>query len=225
MTLMWGDIYRRTDAVVRDPRTTADEVATVRRWLEGTAPVSEALDAGCGEGHHLFPLRVDGWKVRGADLFQPRCLGSDLGIFTESSLDRLPFTGGRFSHVYCLNNTAFFSGGEAVVRVLAEFRRVLAPGGRLLLHQSSIGAVESMLLDGPKTMRFNGSCAFTETDSYDPALQRLRIERALEGKTGVCEIQLYDFDDWEGLLAENGFKHDRTDGHDEAMVWVYATKI
>ena len=108
---------------------------------------SIVLDAGCGIGGSSrllaehFGYRVEGIDLAGdfidtAVLLTQWC-GLDGGIrFRRGSVLDLPFEGGCFDAVLCqhiLMNIEDKSGA------LAEFHRVLQPGGRLLLHEITRG--------------------------------------------------------------------------------------
>jgi arsenite methyltransferase len=109
-------------------------------------PGEHVLDLGCGSGVHsrLIASRVSpGGLVVGVDaepeaIELARKLSEDEGAppaltFQVADAHRLPFENDSFDAVICISVLAFC---EDPLRVLADVRRVLRPGGRLLLVNS-----------------------------------------------------------------------------------------
>jgi SAM-dependent methyltransferase len=104
------------------------------------------LDIGCGPGHVTRYLKERGVDAAGMDLSQAmvnaaRRLNPDIE-FTAGDMRRLPAASGSLAAI-----TAFYSiihvGREEIPGVLAEFRRALAPQGRLLISlHGGTGAIE-----------------------------------------------------------------------------------
>lgn len=112
----------------------------------------KALDLGCGKGHNGVLLKLLGYDVQGIDL--PLTLGEQLGIETKywqrdlwkdlrerygvqlnfGSGAQLPFPAGHFDLVLTYAVLEHVEPQSAVVSVLAEIKRVLKPGGVLLIY-------------------------------------------------------------------------------------------
>jgi ubiquinone/menaquinone biosynthesis C-methylase UbiE len=120
-----------------------------RRYTEKTLPVLQraaavrsgerVLDLACGTG--TLAARLDGsvpdLRLVGVDLSPAMVerarqkLGTRPGLrFERADAHDLPFDGASFDAVLCANTFHYFS---APATVLAEARRVLRPGGRLVL--------------------------------------------------------------------------------------------
>ena len=110
--------------------------------LEGDGGV---LDAGCGTGHWLealartgvAPERLHGVDIR-ADLLPRRP-----GLPTEIEVRRadvrdLPYPDGSFGLVLLFTTLSSLASREDVLRALREARRVLAPGGRVLIYEPRV---------------------------------------------------------------------------------------
>ncbi|WP_419995258.1 class I SAM-dependent methyltransferase [Streptomyces boninensis] len=113
------------------------EQPVVQRVLDGL-PVGRALDAACGTGRHTAHLHRLGHDVTGVDaspemLAQARRrLPAEIGL-CRADLARLPLATDSVDTVVCaLALTHVAELGE----VLAEFARVLRPGGHLVLSDA-----------------------------------------------------------------------------------------
>jgi SAM-dependent methyltransferase len=100
------------------------------------------LDCACGIGTQAIGLALRGHRVIGTDLSVRAAARAGreaarwgLNLPTAGAdMRRLPFPGGRFDAVVCADNALPHLLTEPDVRAaLAEMRRVLRPGGRLLL--------------------------------------------------------------------------------------------
>lgn len=107
-------------------------------WAMGRAnlkPGSRVLDAGCGAS--IFPVYLAkiGQQVTGLDLHVPLGLNEahDVAVnYCEGQLTELPFEDASFDNIFCISVIEHL-GHEGAPAALAEMRRVLKPGGRLLV--------------------------------------------------------------------------------------------
>ena len=119
-----------------------------RSFLRGEARAGDrALDLGCGDGAFTAVLAQAGAEVIGADVAQAAL---DRASTRDPELDLrlipidgpLPFEDGRFDLVW---SSEVIEHVADTARWLSEVRRVLAPGGRLLLTTPSHGRVRLAL--------------------------------------------------------------------------------
>jgi ubiquinone/menaquinone biosynthesis C-methylase UbiE len=117
-----------------------DEVQAVGTML-GCGPGSAIFDAGCGTGQWGVALTLVGYEVRGIDISpgmvaaaQDRAaqhgLGTELASFQVGDLDATGYPDASFDGIMCRLVLDFVPSPGLV---LAEFRRILRPGGRLVL--------------------------------------------------------------------------------------------
>jgi SAM-dependent methyltransferase len=125
-------------------------LASTRRLLESARLPSGAriLDAGCGLGASArlaaseFGLVVDACDVSGSAIRRARALADGAGgaiQFVEASVLRLPYGDGRFAGVLAECVLSMTSKPPA----LAELRRVMAPGGAMLV--TDVTATEAVV--------------------------------------------------------------------------------
>jgi ubiquinone/menaquinone biosynthesis C-methylase UbiE len=106
--------------------------------LAGDVTGHRVLDAGCGSGPILADLRDRGAVVTGFDssagmLEQARRrLGADADLFLADLADPLPFPDGTFDDVVVSQALHYLADWGPT---LTEFRRVLKPGGRLIVSE------------------------------------------------------------------------------------------
>jgi SAM-dependent methyltransferase len=103
--------------------------------LAGDVAGRRILDAGCGAGPLSAALRDRGAVVTGIDASEGmlnlarRRLGGDVALHRIDLSDRLPFADGAFDDVVASLVLHYLEDWEPT---LAELRRVLRPGGRLI---------------------------------------------------------------------------------------------
>ncbi|MGW7435341.1 class I SAM-dependent methyltransferase [Streptomyces sp. NPDC054849] len=103
--------------------------------LAGDVAGRRILDAGCGSGPLTAALRDRGAVVTGIDVsagmlaLARRRLGDDVALHVVDLCDRLPFDDGAFDDVVASLVLHYL---EDWGPTLAEMRRVLRPGGRLM---------------------------------------------------------------------------------------------
>ncbi|MCX5139546.1 class I SAM-dependent methyltransferase [Streptomyces sp. NBC_00338] len=102
----------------------------------------DVLDCACGIGTQALGLAARGHRVTGSDLSpvaaaraakEAAARGLDLRV-TAADMTRLPYRDGSFDVVVCADNSLpHLLTPQAVLAALGEMRRVLRPGGVLLL--------------------------------------------------------------------------------------------
>lgn len=105
-------------------------------------PGMSVLDAGCGRGEVLLACARLGAGVAGIDYSQAAVEISretlapiDGADIRQGSVDALPWPDASFDRILCGDVIEHLDPDQALI-ALQEFRRVLAPGGMLLVHTS-----------------------------------------------------------------------------------------
>jgi SAM-dependent methyltransferase len=136
----WRELLRRMDELVA-----GDDLSYLhpsKRWeypwaLEraALAPGSLVLDAGCGGSIFPIYLAASGMATTAFDLQPPPRLDRFHNVFVEyirGDLTALPLADSIFDAVFCISVIEHLEDNRAGM-ALDELRRVLRPGGRLLL--------------------------------------------------------------------------------------------
>lgn len=103
-------------------------------WL---GEIGTAVDIGCGLGTEVSYLTAEGWNAIGIDLSRP-ALDNGKGMhdnvtFIQANVLSLPFRDGSFN--LALDRGCFhYLDPMQWAKYVAEARRVLRPGGRMLLR-------------------------------------------------------------------------------------------
>lgn len=133
-------VLERLDALTA--REDVSYLHTGKRWeypwaLERAElePGSRVLDAGAGDS--IFPVHLahEGHEVTAVDLEFAGTLGELHGVpvrYVRGDLCALPFDDAAFDRVFCISVIEHLPD-ERVDAAMRELRRVLRPGGRLLL--------------------------------------------------------------------------------------------
>ena len=135
--------YLRTDGdVVDDPEITAAEIDAFLAMLEAT-PESRILDLCCGQGRHTLELARRGFKhLTGVDrshylIARAKRVFRQQGfqaVLREGDARKLRFPSDSFDIVYIAGNSfGYFETIDDDIAVLREIRRLLKPGGQLLI--------------------------------------------------------------------------------------------
>lgn len=131
---MSEDIFWRAHTGLPREAPGSSETTELLLRLSGITP-RRILDLGCGTGASAIPLeRLTGAEVTGVDLHQPfldALAGSGVHA-VRASMDDLPFADGEFDLVWA-EGSAYVIGFD---RALSLWRRLLAPGGALVLTEA-----------------------------------------------------------------------------------------
>jgi ubiquinone/menaquinone biosynthesis C-methylase UbiE len=207
--------YLRTVLAEKSPAASAAEARGAAR-LAGCPPGALILDAGCGNGRHALPLAAAGYRVVALDRASVLLAagrraagGAPWPQFVHGSYAMLPFDSGEFEAVLCLGTGLGYLGEEADRAALREFRRVLAPGRRLVLETLHRGEIGSRLSEHEERPLASGAVLRFERH-FDGVRGVLRETQRLEDGRGDSsprsyELRVYEADELRRMLERAGF--------------------
>ncbi|HET7217522.1 MAG TPA: class I SAM-dependent methyltransferase [Vicinamibacterales bacterium] len=130
-----GDYHREPDPSWDYYPTYIAKLEAVRRWLDRLPPSTHVLDAGCGEG-----ILVSEYASRLA------IEGLDANYTSEhvraGSVTALPYDDSSFDRALCLDVLEHLPYDDQQ-RALSELRRVLRPGGEVLISVPNLAHLQS----------------------------------------------------------------------------------
>ncbi len=183
------------------PERDRQEVARLIEVL-GLPSGARILDVPCGQGRHAHLLAEAGFDVDGLDysadlLARARQRGTSSRLrYRRGDMRTLPpaWTGRFDAVVNLFTSFGFFTEPSDDRRVLAEFSRVLAPGGLLVWHGASRDGVMARFLARDWWQTTNGTLVAQER-SYDALSGILSVNTVWAGDTQRGErthrIRLY----------------------------------
>ncbi len=141
--LIFNANYLRTDGdVVEDAKITKDEIDLFVAALD-LPKNAQVLDLCCGQGRHSLELASRGYtQVIGLDrshylINRARKLNKQAGLnvqFREGDARKMRFKNGSFDAVMIVGNSfGYFESAKDDKGVLEEVKRILKPGGKLLI--------------------------------------------------------------------------------------------
>jgi ubiquinone/menaquinone biosynthesis C-methylase UbiE len=134
---LFDEAYLELYGPREDPALTEEE-ALGAASLAGVEAPAEILDCPCGFGRHAAVLAAAGFRVMGADrsqvlLDEARRRGAEFDL-VQADYRELPFPDASFDAVLNLFSALGYVGEEGDAQALAEFRRVLRPGRKLVIE-------------------------------------------------------------------------------------------
>ena len=140
----WDELFDESYGLLYGPFLTEEGAragAVGAANLAGVRPGDEILDCPCGFARHALVLSEMGYRVTGADRSavqlaegERRREAARWPRLVRADYRELPFPEASFDAVLCLFTSLGYLEREGDVRVLSEFRRVLRPGGALIVE-------------------------------------------------------------------------------------------
>jgi ubiquinone/menaquinone biosynthesis C-methylase UbiE len=192
------------------------EQALAAARLAGIEPGAEVLDCPCGFGRHALPLAEAGYRVTGLDR-SPTQLAeaerrrgpADWPRLVRGDYRALPFQDASFDATLTLFSSLGYLERDEDVGVLRELRRVLRPGGALIVetaHRDALaraGTRESW-------QRLPDDSFHLEERTFDWAAGTIEAYRVIVSPDGErverpYVLRIYSAKEWVEMLREAGF--------------------
>jgi SAM-dependent methyltransferase len=179
-------------------------------------PPADVLDAPCGYGRHSLVLAEAGYRVTGADRSpvllaeaRRRSGGAERPLWVQADHRTLPFEDASFDAVLCLFSSLGYRGEEGDRASLREFRRVLRPGGAVVLETQHRDRVMAIFRAGDWADLGDGALKL-ESRRFDPVAGEMEVDHVfIDGdgrRHGVTyRMRCYTATELARLVAEAGF--------------------
>jgi SAM-dependent methyltransferase len=219
---LFSDFYLRAFAdEARDAEAREQALAAAR--LSGCRDDGDLLDVPCGFGRHSVPLARAGYRVVGVDRSQAlidearrRGGGEQWPKLVRADYRELPLGDESFDAALNLFSSLGYLGDEGDTKVLAEIRRVLRPGGRLVVEIMHRDALVLRFRDTGWHMVGEGRLLL-EQRTFDPAAgvaqtTQTLVEPSGERDSRTFSLRVYTATELTAMLARAGFEESRCYG-------------
>lgn len=212
-----------------DERTRAEALGAAA--LAGLEQGAEILDCPCGFARHSLVLTGAGYEVTGLDRSETllaeaerRRGDADHPRLVRGDYRELPFADASFDAVFCLFSALGYLERDEDVGVLREFRRVLRPGGALIVETMHRDGLARFSRASPHRTwdRLPDDALFLhehETDWLAGTMSALHLVVTAAGERIERRFvhRLYSMKEWAEMLRDAGFAEvDAFGGWDEA---------
>src|SRR4051812_8519918 len=218
----FSDFYLRAFADdERDAVATSQALAAAR--LAGCPDGGDLLDVPCGFGRHSVALAAAGFRVVGVDRSETllaearrRAGGGRWPKLAAADYRQLPFGDASFDAALNLSTSLGYLGDAEDTRVLAEIRRVLRPGGRLVLETEHRDRFVGEFREQDWRLLGEGRLLL-EQRTFDPAAGVAQLTQTLVDSTGARDtrtssVRIYAATELLAMLRAAGFAEARCYG-------------
>jgi ubiquinone/menaquinone biosynthesis C-methylase UbiE len=218
----WDSVFDETYLQTYLHQTDSDrsrQEALAATELAGVEPGAEILDCPCGFGRHAIPLAEASYRITGCDRSESQLVEAERrrGTAEWPKLVRgdyrtLPFEDASFDAVLNLFSSLGYLERDEDVGVLREFRRVLRPGGALVLetaHRDGFARFAQPVARRTWDRLPDGSL-YLEERTPDWSAGTVETYRLIVSPTGErverpYVLHVYAAKEWLELLREAGF--------------------
>jgi SAM-dependent methyltransferase len=230
----FSDFYLRAYSGIGRAEAEAQALAAAR--LSGCPDGGELLDVPCGFGRHAVPLARAGYRVTGVDRSEPllaearrRAGGERRPKLVRADYRELPFRDGSFDAALNLFSSLGYLGDEEDTRALAEIRRVLRPGARLVVELMHRDLLVREFRDHDWQAMGEGRLLL-EQRIFDAAAGLAQVTQTLiEGGGGrdsrSYSIRVYSATELLAMLSRAGFSDARCHGDLEGAPFTTGTRL
>jgi ubiquinone/menaquinone biosynthesis C-methylase UbiE len=211
----FNDVYARTHSANYSPEVSERESLYFLR-LAGVKPGDRILDCPCGFGRHAPVLKREGYSVVAVDRSvdqlaeaRRRTTPQDMPEYIQGDYRALDFPDDSFDAVACLAMSLGFLDEKGDVLVLAEFKRLLRPGARLVLE---VGHRDSYIytFQQKTEIRLADGALYVKERHWDPRESRVYTTHTLVEESGETNTwknahRIRDIGTWEHMLRLAGF--------------------
>jgi ubiquinone/menaquinone biosynthesis C-methylase UbiE len=192
------------------------EQALAAAALAELEPGATVLDCPCGFGRHAIPLAEVGYLVTGLDRSESQLAeaerrrgDAEWPRLLRGDYRELPFEDASFDAVLTLFSSLGYLERDEDVGVLRELRRVLRPGGALIVETAHRDAFARSAQPQSWELLPDGSL-YLEARTMDWAADTIATDRLIVTSTGErierpYVLHVYSAKEWLEMLREAGF--------------------
>jgi len=217
-------------------RGEAERQARAAATLARCPPEGELLDVPCGFGRHSLPLAAAGYRVVGVDrsevlLAEARRRAGDgrWPTLVRADYRELPFEDESFDAALNLFTSLGYLGDEADTNVLAEIRRVLRPGARLVVETLHRDLLVRVFRERDWTLLGEGRL-LVEQRTFDAAAGVAQTTQTLIDASGdrdsrTFSVRVYSATELLNMLERAGFADARCYGNVDGGPFTIDTRL
>jgi ubiquinone/menaquinone biosynthesis C-methylase UbiE len=231
----FNDFYLRAYADdERDAQAEVDALAAAR--LAGVEPGADVVDVPCGFGRHTLALARAGFRAVGVDRSatlleeaRRRAGGERWPKLTRADYRDLPFAEETFDAAFNLFTSLGYLGDEEDTKVLAAIRRVLRPGGKLVLETMHRDRLVEIFRDKDWHLMGAGRLLL-EQRTWDPVTGVVQSTQTLitgsgERESRTFSVRTYSATELLAMIDRAGFSEAKCYGSFEADPFATTSRL